>query len=173
MTSKEFFKACFAQSETTESVQTMFKTLMNELCNSCNARQEEIKSGKKKTVSKKTADVKTIKTETKKTEPKKVEPKKTEPKKSAAKTENTTKTTPDVEAIRIPKRTVCKLGLEYVDYSEKSFVVFGDTKPIKDELKKLTGRFNGRLTINGKTQAGWVFAKRNAEPVLKSLYLTA
>ena len=44
---------------------------------------------------------------------------------------------------------VCK------DYSDKSFVVVGDTKPIKDELKRFGGRFNKKLYSG--TVAGWVF----------------
>jgi hypothetical protein len=46
-------------------------------------------------------------------------------------------------------------GIEIVDYSEKSFAVIGDTKPIKDELKKLGGRWNSHLTCG----AGWIFSK--------------
>ncbi len=48
-------------------------------------------------------------------------------------------------------------GLEIKDYSEKSFVVIGNTKPIKETLKKLGGRFNSFLTCG----AGWVFTKHN------------
>ncbi len=44
--------------------------------------------------------------------------------------------------------------VKIVDYSEKSFAVIGDTKPIKDDLKKMGGRFNGRLTCG----AGWIFS---------------
>ncbi|MGG7664040.1 hypothetical protein [Dyadobacter sp. BHUBP1] len=41
-------------------------------------------------------------------------------------------------------------------YSEWSIVVRGDTKPIKDQLKALGGRFNFRL----QGGAGWIFPKR-------------
>ena len=37
-------------------------------------------------------------------------------------------------------------GVEIIDYSEKAIAVIGDTKPIKDQLKELGGRFNSRLT---------------------------
>lgn len=43
-----------------------------------------------------------------------------------------------------------------VDYSEKAIALLGDTKPIKDELRKLGGRFNPRLTCG----AGWIFPKK-------------
>lgn len=179
MTSKDFFKTCFAQCETAESVQTMFRNLMNEMCNACTDRQAELKGGKKtkKTLGSKSesavkleskAPVKTkAKAETK-VEPK-VETKKTTAK-TKAKTESKTEV-PEVEAIKLNKRTIAKLGLQYVDYSEKAFAIVGDTKPIKDELKALKGRFNSRLSVNGEQVAGWVFAKRNAEPVKKSLYI--
>lgn len=49
------------------------------------------------------------------------------------------------------------MNLEIVDYSEKSIAVFGDTRPIKDELKALGGRFNPRLTYEGERRTGWIF----------------
>jgi hypothetical protein len=42
-----------------------------------------------------------------------------------------------------------------VDYSDKAIAVIGDTKAIKDQLKKLGGRFNGKLSCG----AGWIFPK--------------
>jgi hypothetical protein len=50
-------------------------------------------------------------------------------------------------------------GLELVDYSEKAVAVFGNTKPIKDELKNLGGRFNPNLTKEGSKVPGWIFSK--------------
>lgn len=52
-----------------------------------------------------------------------------------------------------------------VDYSEKSIAVIGDTKPIKDKLKKLGGKFNFRLSCG----AGWIFQKSKLEEVQKLL----
>jgi hypothetical protein len=46
-----------------------------------------------------------------------------------------------------------------VEYSAKAVAVFGETKSIKDELRAMGGRFNSRLTINGKKLAGWIFPK--------------
>ena len=51
------------------------------------------------------------------------------------------------------------------DYSEKSFAVYGETKKYKDILKRLGGRFNKNLKINGETTPGWIFAKKNQENV--------
>ena len=46
-----------------------------------------------------------------------------------------------------------------VNYSDKAIALFGDTKPIKDLLSDLGGRFNSRLTRNGAKCAGWIFQK--------------
>lgn len=42
-----------------------------------------------------------------------------------------------------------------IDYSDKAIAVTGDTKAIKDDLKRLGGRFNPRLNCG----AGWIFSK--------------
>lgn len=52
---------------------------------------------------------------------------------------------------------------EIINYSEKAIAVIGDTKEIKEELKKLGGRFNPRLSCG----AGWIFSKK-IENELKS-----
>ena len=59
---------------------------------------------------------------------------------------------------------------EIVDYSEKSIALFGDTKPIKDLLKAMGGKFNPRLAYKADKRAGWIFqtSKRDElETVLK------
>ncbi len=56
-------------------------------------------------------------------------------------------------------------GLEIVNYSEKAIAVFGETKAIKDELKKLGGKFNPALKHNGEKRAGWIFSKKQADKV--------
>jgi hypothetical protein len=55
-----------------------------------------------------------------------------------------------------------------VDYSEKALAVFGDTKPVKDELKALGGRFNPKLMHEGTKKTGWIFSK-SKEQELKNL----
>lgn len=45
--------------------------------------------------------------------------------------------------------------IQLIDYSEKSIAVIGDTKPIKEKLKELGGKFNFRLSCG----AGWIFPK--------------
>lgn len=49
-----------------------------------------------------------------------------------------------------------KNGLKIVDYSEKSFAVIGDTKPVKEQLKQLGGAWNRGLTCG----AGWIFSNK-------------
>jgi hypothetical protein len=61
-------------------------------------------------------------------------------------------------------------GVEVVDYSDKSFVLYGNTKPIKEQLKELGGRFNMNLRAsNGFTFAGWIFPITKKEGVLEAL----
>ena len=56
-----------------------------------------------------------------------------------------------------------KEKIEVIDYSEKAIAVIGDTKPIKEGLKSLGGRFNFRLSCG----AGWIFPKSKREEVEK------
>jgi len=52
-----------------------------------------------------------------------------------------------------------------VYYSEKAIAVFGDTRPIKDRLLAIGGRFNTKLTHEGVKTAGWVFSKTKEQEV--------
>jgi len=47
-----------------------------------------------------------------------------------------------------------------VDYSEKSIVLTGNTKPYKEEIKSLGGRWNSRLKDGDETMMGWIFPKK-------------
>lgn len=58
-----------------------------------------------------------------------------------------------------------KADLQIIDYSEKAFAVVGDTKTIKEDLKRLGGRFNPKLTCG----AGWIFSKKVLDEVKKFL----
>lgn len=51
------------------------------------------------------------------------------------------------------------------NYSDKSFVVRGETKPHKDKLKELQGKWNSNLTGGG----GWIFSNKHREAVNKYL----
>jgi len=74
---------------------------------------------------------------------------------------STTAEKPNFEAVEVPEGQI-----QLIDYSEKSFAVIGETKPIKDDLKRLGGSFNFRLTCG----AGWIFKKSDLEKVKE--YLT-
>lgn len=56
-------------------------------------------------------------------------------------------------------------SVQIIDYSEKAIAVIGDTKPIKDTLKDLGGRFNFRLSCG----AGWIFPKTKMIDLQKAL----
>ena len=58
-----------------------------------------------------------------------------------------------------------------LQYSEKSVAVLGNTKPIKEQLKALKGRFNPALTdpaTDGVRCAGWIFPL-TARPAVEKL----
>lgn len=54
-----------------------------------------------------------------------------------------------------------KNEVNIVDYSEKAFAVIGQTKPIKDELRGLGGKFNANL----KCGPGWIFSKKRLQAI--------
>jgi hypothetical protein len=53
------------------------------------------------------------------------------------------------------------------DYTDKSFVVRGDTIKIKDKLKDMGGRFNKFLKEkdNDNRFAGWIFSMNKKEVI--------
>lgn len=57
--------------------------------------------------------------------------------------------------------------IEIIEYSEKAIAVIGDTKPIKDELKEMGGKFNTWLKHpeTGEKIVGWIFSKKMRERV--------
>ena len=66
------------------------------------------------------------------------------------------------------KKAIKALGLEFHDYSEKSFAIVGDTKPVKAIMEKYKGRFNRYLSVG----AGWIFAKKYEADVKAALCLS-
>ena len=49
------------------------------------------------------------------------------------------------------------MSIRVVSYSDKAIAVLGDSRAIKDELKALGGKWNGRLTVDGAPAMGWIF----------------
>ena len=62
---------------------------------------------------------------------------------------------------------------EIVDYSQKAIALFGDTKPIKELLMAMGGKFNPRLTHNGAKRAGWIFQQSKREELQTVINLKA
>lgn len=68
---------------------------------------------------------------------------------------------------KVAVKTISPQGVELIDYSEKSFAIIGETKPIKETLKSLGGSFNGRLSCG----PGWIFSKSKIDTVKQTLQL--
>lgn len=64
-----------------------------------------------------------------------------------------------------------KPALQLVNYSEKSFAIFGDTKPRKDQLEALGGSFNRWLKKDGIPTPGFIFSMKRIDNVRKALNL--
>lgn len=58
-------------------------------------------------------------------------------------------------------------GVKLINYSDKAIALIGDTKPIKEQIKSLGGRFNMHLTCG----AGWVFSKSMESKIKQSFNL--
>lgn len=82
------------------------------------------------------------------------------PKASAPKTKDTAPKTaaPKTDTPKAPE----KPRYTMLQYSEKCIALFGDTKPIKEELKKIGGRYNPNLHPFGQETnvPGWVFPNK-------------
>ena len=61
------------------------------------------------------------------------------------------------------------MSINIVNYSEKSIAVLGETKPIKEHLSAIGGKWNPSLTHNGEKVAGWIFVTSKREEVKKVL----
>jgi hypothetical protein len=66
------------------------------------------------------------------------------------------------------KQAVEKNQIIRMEGYDKAIAVFGETKPVKEQLKALGGRFNPGLTHEGAKKAGWVFP-RSKKDELKNL----
>ena len=53
--------------------------------------------------------------------------------------------------------------LQIVNYSEKAIALVGDTKAVKEQLKKIGGRFNMKLTCG----PGWIFSAKKRPEIEK------
>lgn len=69
-------------------------------------------------------------------------------------------TKPEFEKVEVKSGEV-----HIIDYSERAIAVVGDTKPIKEKLSNIGGKFNTRLSCG----PGWIFPKSKLEIVTKTL----
>ena len=58
-------------------------------------------------------------------------------------------------------------NIQMKEYSDKSLIIYGDTKPYKDLLKELKGRYNSNLRVDGEKVSGWIFSKKHKEKLEK------
>ena len=155
------FKAVFAKAKTESEVKSLGAQVLNLSVKAQNERIAELKAAEKPKAKSET------KSETKPKAKSESKPKtKPETKETKEKKEYT-----GIEAIKLTaaeRKAVEAAGLKYVDYSEKSFAITGDTKPVKDIMKKLSGKPNRNLSCG----FGWIFAKVNESAVLSSLNIT-
>ena len=155
------FKAVFAKAKTESEVKSLWAQVLNLSVKAQNERIAELKAAEKPKAKSET------KSETKAKAKSESKPKtKPETKETKEKKEYT-----GIEAIKLTaaeRKAVEAAGLKYVDYSEKSFAITGDTKPVKDIMKKLSGKPNRNLSCG----FGWIFAKVNESAVLSSLNIT-
>ncbi len=155
------FKAVFAKAKTESEVKSLWAQVLNLSVKAQNERIAELKAAEKPKAKSET------KSETKPKAKSESKPKaKPETKETKEKKEYT-----GIEAIKLTaaeRKAVEAAGLKYVDYSEKSFAITGDTKPVKDIMKKLSGKPNRNLSCG----FGWIFAKVNESAVLSSLNIT-
>lgn len=155
------FKAVFAKAKTESEVKSLWAQVLNLSVKAQNERIAELKATEKPKAKSET------KSETKPKAKSESKPKaKPETKETKEKKEYT-----GIEAIKLTaaeRKAVEAAGLKYVDYSEKSFAITGDTKPVKDIMKKLSGKPNRNLSCG----FGWIFAKVNESAVLSSLNIT-
>lgn len=59
--------------------------------------------------------------------------------------------------------------IELVPYSDKSFSIFGNTRPIQKQLKDLGGSFNRWLKRDGVSIPGFIFSNKRLDSVRKAL----
>lgn len=59
-------------------------------------------------------------------------------------------------------------GIELVPYSDRSFAIFGDTKPMQRQLQDLGGKFNRFLKRDGIATPGYIFSITRIDAVRKT-----
>lgn len=175
------FTTIFAAINDVATLKSLANTIVAEINNAYQVRAKELMASKTKGTEPK-AEIKTDEATTKPTpssksvaEKAKEIASKAKKEKSQPKTANKVSNTGSEELVQIAitdKEAIKKLNLIFEPYREKSWVLHGDTKQIKDALSEIKGIvFNGGLTFGEKRFAGWVCKKENAQNVADTLGL--
>jgi len=72
---------------------------------------------------------------------------------------------PKAEVTPIPEPVDCQI----IHYSDRGIALIGNTKPIKDRLKELNGRWCPNLQINGEPVKAWVFSNKREQQIKQLL----
>lgn len=75
------------------------------------------------------------------------------------------------QSIVVPEMKPANTLILVENYSERSFAIFGDTKPMKDKLDQLGGKFNRWLKKEGQSTPGYIFSVTRLDTVKKALNL--
>lgn len=78
---------------------------------------------------------------------------------------------PVVSAPVITTAQPVKPAIELVMYSERSFAIFGETRPLQAQLEALGGKFNRWLKRDGVATPGYIFSIGRIDNVRKTLGL--
>lgn len=70
-----------------------------------------------------------------------------------------------IENEEIKELAIKDLEFELIDYSPRSFAIFGETKRIKEQLGELGGSFNPNLKYKEEKKKGWIFSKKRRKTV--------
>lgn len=158
------FDSVFAQFNTMEDLKAVANNIVKQVEQSYKARAQQLAPAKSSVA--KTQPVVVKKAESTPAEPTTRQSAKSKPKTEAVKPKS--KEGDDVLISITDTKAIGKLNLKFEKYSERSWALYGDTKPIRHGLKELGGAYN-RFLKNGE---GWVFNNKNAEACAKALGLS-
>lgn len=166
----------FAQISTVDELKGAANDLCQQIKGAYDKRRAEIMAASQQAVAEVMAEVEAVQDEAKAVKGRKAKADATAATKATAKTAakadaKGTAKAEDTPLISITdKAAIKKLGLKFEKYSEKSFVLRGDTKPLRKELKE---RFNGMFNSHLKGGAGWIFKAEKVKEVAKALGVKA
>lgn len=163
------FGSVFATIKDEKSLKEVANSISMQLKDAYTKRLAELTKGVKteKKVEIKVENKAEGKVEKTKPAPKETKAEKKAEKKSAPKADKKAKDEKEFIVAITDKKAVKALGLSFVPYSEKCWVLVGNTKPLRADIKKLGGSFNSRLKVEGG--AGWVFKKDDVKKAAKAL----